>query len=407
MLFNLKKIVKTLGPGFVIAAVVLGPGSITVSSKIGSTEGYNFLWVIVLAAISMGVYTTMSVRFGVTHDKSLLNIISETYGKYFSIAIGICSFFAALSFQFGNNLGIGLGMKTLTGIDENIWPLIVTPLTIVLIFYAKNLYKLLEQIMVVMVIVLILAFLINLLFIRPDLGAVASGFVPHTLSPSNFNEIAALFGTTFVLHGAFYQAYLAQDKGWKVSDMKLSIRDANMGVAMLALISALVIITAAATLKPKGIAVNSAADMALQLELLLGNFSKYVFGFGFVAAAFSSLMVNGIIGGGLLADSMGMGKSMDEKMPKVFTTIILLIGMIIAVFFRENIVYSLIMAQASSILGVPLIAIGLFLVLNNKKIMGEYSNSKLQNFLAIAGFIMVCVLVYFMYGKLIGYLGSL
>lgn len=395
---------KALGPGFIIAAVVLGPGSITVSSKIGATHGYSLLWVIALGAISMSVYTTMSVRYGVLHETTLLKTIAEKYGKWLSIAIGVCSFLAALSFQFGNNLGVGMGMKTLTGINEAVWPLIFTPLAIILVFYAKNLYKALEQIMMVMVIILILAFIINLIFIKPDLEAAAIGFIPRAISGDDFNEIAALVGTTFVLHNAFFQAYLVQGKGWKLADMHKSIRDTKIGVFLLALISTLVVITAAATLKPKGISVNSAADMAIQLEMLLGSFAKYIFGFGFMAAAFSSLVVNSVTGGGLLADSMGLGRSMNEKMPKVFTAIILLAGMVIAVFFRGDVIYALIMAQASSILGVPLIAIGLFLVLNSKSIMGKYKNSILQNIMAVIGFILISALVYFMYEKLIGYL---
>ena len=404
MNFKLKKILKALGPGFIIAAVVLGPGSITVSSKIGATHGYSLLWVILMGAISMSVYTSMSVRYGVLHEKSLLKMISEKYAKWFSVAIGVCSFLAALSFQFGNNLGVGMGMQTLTGINETVWPLIFTPLAIVLVFYSKNLYKALEQIMMIMVVVLILAFIINLVFIRPDLKAAAMGFAPGAISGEDFNEIAALVGTTFVLHNAFFQSYLVQGKGWKLADMSKSIRDTKIGIFLLALISTLVIITAAATLKPKGISVNSAADMAIQLEMLLGSYAKYIFGFGFIAAAFSSLVVNAVTGGGLLADGMGMGSSMNEKMPKVFTAVILLAGMVIAVFFRGNVIYALIMAQASSILGVPLIAIGLFLVLNNKSIMGKYKNNNLQNLMALAGFVLISILVYFMYGKLIGYL---
>jgi len=404
MNFKIKNFFKSLGPGFIIAAVVLGPGSITVSSKIGATYGYSFLWVILVGAISMSVYTTMSVRFGVLHEKSLLKVIAEKYGKWFSIAIGVCSFLAALSFQFGNNLGVGMGMKTLTGINETIWPFIFTPLAMVLVFFSKNLYKALEQLMMIMVVILILAFILNLVFIKPDLEAVAMGFIPRAVSGDDFNEIAALVGTTFVLHNAFYQSYLVQGKGWKLADLPRSIRDTKIGVSLLALISILVIVTAAATLKPRGISVNSAADMAIQLEMLLGSFAKYIFGFGFMAAAFSSLLVNSVTGGGLLADSMGMGSSMNEKMPKVFTAVILLAGMVIAVFFKGNVIYALIMAQASSILSVPLIAIGLFLVLNNKSIMGNYRNNIVQNFMAIVGFILICVLVYFMYGKLIGYL---
>ncbi len=406
---RLKNVIKSIGPGFIMAAVVLGPGSITTASKIGSTQGYAFLWVILLSATSMAVYSNMSTRFGVIHQKSLLSVISEKYTKWLSMAIGIGSFLASLSFQFGNNLGVGMGMETLTGINAKIWPLLFTPAAIVLIFFAKNLYKTLEKLMMFMVMVMILAFVINLVFIKPDLSAIAIGFVPTSFEGENFSQLAALAGTTFVLHCALYQAYLVQNKGWKLKDIKKGIQDSNLGVFLLALMSSLVIITAAASLKPMGIAINSAADMAIQLELLLGSYAKYVFAFGFIAAAFSSLLVNSVIGGGLLSDSLGMGRSMEEKMPKVFTTVILLAGMAIALYVSGNgsPVYSLIMAQASSILAVPLIAVGLFLVLNNKEVMGEHRNSKLQNVLAIAGFALICMLVYIMYGKLIGYITNM
>lgn len=410
MIQRIKTVLKSLGPGFIVAAVVLGPGSITTATKIGATQGYDFLWVILIAAISMVVYMNMSARFGVLHTRSILGIIAEKYGRWFSIVIGVSSFLAALSFQFGNNLGVGMGMETLTGIDIKLWPLIFTPLAIVLIFFTKNLYKTLEKLMMFMVMAMILAFVVNLIFIKPDLVAAASGFVPKSFSMDNFSELAAIVGTTFVLHCALYQSYLVQSKGWKLEDKDKGIKDSNFGVFLLALMSVLVIMTAAATLKPLGITVNSASDMAMQLEVLLGSYAKYIFAFGFISAAFSSLLVNAVIGGGLLSDGLGMGRSMNEKMPKVFTTLILLAGMAIAIYVASDVgspVYSLILAQASSIIAVPLIAIGLFLVLNRKDVMGKYKNTLLQNILALIGFVLICVLVYIMYGKLIGYFTAL
>ena len=407
MSWNIKRIFKSIGPGFIIASVVLGPGSITVASRIGSQNGYAFLWVIVIAAISMAIYTSMGARFGVLHDKSILQSITETYGRWFAVLIGISAFMAASSFQFGNNLGIGIGMKGITGIDERVWPLIFTPLGLILIFWAKNLYKVIEKIMMVMVMIMIIAFVFNLVLTKPDPVSIGKSFVPLSGSIDHFDVIAALVATTFVLHCAIYQSYLVQDKKWKLGNLKNSIKDTYMGIFMLSLISALVILTSAAALHPKGIEVNSAADMALQLEALFGGFAKIIFSVGLCAAAFSSLMVNSIMGGGLLADGLGLGRSMNEKMPKIFISIILLLGMVIAVFFRGNVIYALIMAQASSIFAVPLIAAGLFLMLNNKKVMGKYRNNKTQNTIAIFGFILISIMVYYMYHKLITTIGTI
>lgn len=407
MINKTKEILKSLGPGFITAALVLGPGSITVASRIGSEHGDAFLWVIVLAAIFMATYTSMALRFGVSNDKSLLQSIADNYGRWFAMVIGISAFLSTSSFQFGNNLGIGIGMQGITGIDERVWPMVFSPLGIVLIFWAKNLYKVLEKLMMFMVIIMILAFLFNLFLTKPNAGEVAKGFLPLSFSMENMDVLAALMGTTFSLAGAMYQAYLVQNKHWNISNLKRGQLDTYTGIFFLALISALVIITSAAVLHPFGIKVNSAADMALQLEAIFGNYAKIIFSLGLCAAAFSSLVVNAVLGGGLLADGFGLGRTMDEKVPKLFTTLILLTGMLVAVLFRGNVIYALIIAQASSILAVPLIALGMFLVTNNKKVMGTYKNNIFQNVLAVTGFVVISIMVYFMYNKLIDFLGSL
>jgi manganese transport protein len=398
---------KALGPGFIIAAVVLGPGSITTASRIGSVYGYALLWVIVFAAIGMGTFTTMAGRFGVSHEKSILQAIAENYGRWFAVLIGVAAFAAATSFQFGNNLGVATAMKALTGTPEYVWPLIFTPLGLLLVFFTKNLYKVLEKMIMILVSVMILAFLANLLFAKPNLFAFFKGFIPLSAPSSAFNEMAALVGTTFVLHACLYHSYLVQDKGWTRSDLKHGMRDTVMGIIILAGVTGLVITTSAAALYPEGIMVKSAADMAIQLEKLFGPFAKYIFSFGLWAAAFSSLVVNAIMAGGLLSDGLGLGRSMQEKAPKIFTALTMIIGMVIAVFFKGDVVYALILAQATSLFGVPAIGIGLFLLLNNKKVMGDLRNTVSQNIIAIFGLVLICIMVYLMWSKLLGYLGNL
>jgi Mn2+/Fe2+ NRAMP family transporter len=407
MFDKIKETIKSLGPGFIIASVVLGPGSIAVASRIGSERGYAFLWVIVLAAISMVVYTSMAVRFGVTNNQSILQSIAGKYGRWFAVLIGISSFLSASSFQFGNNLGIGIGMHGITGIDERVWPIVFTLMAVVLLFWAKNLYKVLEKLMMVLVMVMILAFFINLLLTKPDVGQLAKGFLPLSLKMEHLDIIAALVATTFAMNGAIYQSYLAQDKGWKIANLKRGLNDTYMGIFFLALISILIIITSAAALHPMGITVNSAADMALQLEALFGSYAKIIFSLGLCAAAFSSLMVNAVIGGGLLSDGLGLGRTMNEKMPKIFTAIILVLGMLVALFFKGDVIYALILAQASSILAVPLIAIGMYLILNNKNVMGKFKNNTRQNIFAILGFVLISIIVYFMYAKLGAFIGAI
>jgi Mn2+/Fe2+ NRAMP family transporter len=98
---------------------------------------------------------------------------------------------------------------------------------------------------------------------------------------------------------------------------------------------------------------------------------------------------------------------MDAKAPKIITVIILLTGMSVAVFFRGNAIYALIIAQAATLIGVPLIAVGIMLLLNNKKIMGEYKNTVLQNIYALLGFVLISVMLYFTASKIISFFNGL
>jgi NRAMP (natural resistance-associated macrophage protein)-like metal ion transporter len=401
MYSKIRNIFKSIGPGFIIASVVLGPGSITVASRIGSEYGYAFLWVIALATIFMITYTSMGARYGVMNKDSILQTIADHYGRWFALVIGISAFLSTSSFQFGNNLGIGIGMQGITGINERVWPLIFTPLGIILIFWARNLYKVLENLMKFLVMIMIIAFFLNLILTKPEMGPLARGFLPSKFSMDSLHVVSALMGTSFALAAALYQSYLAQDKGWKKENLKRSLKDTYIGILFLALISTTILVTSAAALHPRGILVNSAADMALQMEALFGSYAKVIFSVGLCAAAFSSMMVNSVIGGGLLADGLGLSRSMNDWRTKIFIIAILLIGMLVAVFFRGNVIYALIMAQASTMLTVPLIAVGLFLVLNNKKVMGNYRNNIRQNIIAVAGFLIVSLMVYFMYQNIV------
>ena len=92
---RIRKFLKSFGPGLIIASVVLGPGSITVASRVGSQYGYVFLWVIVLAAVFMITYTSMAARFGVVSNDSFLQTVALRYGRWLAIAIGISAFLSS------------------------------------------------------------------------------------------------------------------------------------------------------------------------------------------------------------------------------------------------------------------------------------------------------------------------
>lgn len=390
---KIKSALNFIGPGFITASLVLGPGSITTASKIGSVHGYQLIWLLMLSISFMILYTTMSTRFGVVSKASLLTVIAERYGRWLSVIIGVSCFMITAAFEFGNNLGVATAMNGLTGTPEFIWPVVFTLLALVVMLTASNLYQLLERIMIGLVGIMIIAFFTNLLFAKPNLIAAFHGLVPR-IPVKSIPDASGMVATTFSIAACFYQSYLVQEKGWTLTSYRTGIRDSISGISVLGLISLIIILTSAAALNPKGIKISSAADMAIQLEALFGAIAKYIFCFGLWAAAFSSFIINAVLGGNLLADGLGLGRGIGNPYSKGFASAILLIGMLIAVFFQGNIVHAIVLAQAFTLVGVPACVITLFLIANNKAIMGEFRNNVWQNLWAILGMLLLLGLSY-------------
>ncbi len=93
---------KQLGPGLITAAVVIGPGSITIASKVGAKMGPDLVWALVLAGVFMMLFTSMAARIGVLNEVSALTLMTRHYGRWLAVACGALSFTVAAAFQSCN-----------------------------------------------------------------------------------------------------------------------------------------------------------------------------------------------------------------------------------------------------------------------------------------------------------------
>lgn len=386
----LKSWLSSLGPAIITAALVLGPGSLTVSSIIGANFGYHLIWAIALAAIFMMVFTEMSARIGMSTNQTLLTTIRQKYGKVVTILIGIGAFLVTASFQAGNAIGSGVALNVLTGISQDLWTILFTLFAMSLLLF-KDFYKVLEKLMLVLVAIMLFSFVTTLIIAKPSLSGIAQGLVPSIPSGSLLLMIA-LFATTFSIVGAFYQSYLVQEKGWNKSNMKEGIRESYSGIIVLGLISGVVMMSAAAVLLPQGIAIGSVADMGKSLEPLYGNWATTIFMIGLWGAAVSSLTGNATIGGALLADALGLGSKLNDKAVRYCIIAVMAIGAIVAVAFGRIPIQLITLAQSVTIIVVPLIGIVLYMVANDKKVMGEFNNSITKNIIGIIGLVVLLVL---------------
>lgn len=382
------RVLRSLGPGLVTACVVIGPGSILTSSSVGADEGFSKIWVVVLSVVIMMTYVNLGMRLGAVTQQSNAELVSKHIHRVVSVLIGLSVFFISAAFQFGNNLGAHSALSTY--IEFSYWPVVLNVIVLAVLFGFRNLYTFVERAMALFVALMLIAFAINLGFSKPDPGEMLRGLNPFGGSSAIELPLLGLIGTTFVISAAYYQSYLVRFKGWQVGDLRRGAIDSRVSAAIMGIITIMIMSTAAAVLR--GQELSGVGDVANSLRPLFGEKGRAIFCLGLFSAAFSSFIVNSMIGGFILSDALRLGSTPEDRWPRLMTAAVLLIGMGVALYvIKTGIkpVPAIVAAQAVTVLAAPLIAAAMLWLTNLKSVMGEHRNGVWVNVLAGAGLLML------------------
>ena len=379
---------QRIGPGLITACVVIGPGSLMTSSKVGANDGYSKLWIVIASVAFMLVYMTLGAKLGAVAKTSPGNLIRTKAGQWLAVMVGCCVFFISAAFQSGNNLGVAAAFDAFIESNVVVTCLVIAfnLMAITFLFAFQNLYRVLERLMMFLVALMLISFAINLIVLRPNLGDLIMGFIPFVQSTDSATaktegmdgliSLLGLIGTTFVITAAFYQSYLVRQKGWDENQVHSGIMDARVGAVIMALITVMLMSTAAAGLYTGSkVQLSDPVEVAEALEPSFGVLGKYIFCLGLFSAAFSSFLINSMIGGFIVSDCLGLGSDPNGRAPRVMTTIALLTGMSVAVAFLLlgfDRTPTIIAAQAVTVVGAPLVAGVLLWLSSSKDVMGSH-----------------------------------
>lgn len=384
--------VKQIGPALVLAAVVLGPGSITLSTIAGSLYGYRLLWVLFFATIFMITYTLMAARIALVTRRSLFDVSRDKYGERVSKIGGLFGFMSILAFQAGNMAAVGFVGNALTGWDSRIWSALFF-LPAVGLFLLPNLYGKLEVLVKIVIGLMIIGFVGTLLIVGVDLRAAATGLIPGFPDQGSIFLALGMAATTFSIAAAAYQNHLMKEKNWGPEDLTTEGLDSLLGIGVLGSVSVVVLLTSAGVLHGTGEKVFTAQTMALQLEPLFGPAAFYLFVTGFFFASFSSLVVNPFIGATLLVDGFGYDPSINGRPVKSWAIAILAVGLCVVLLFKGSPIELLRIAQALAVVAFPVLGFLLWTIARDRKIMGDVTNSLTMDLIAGLGYLTIVGIV--------------
>ncbi|MDQ2051164.1 Nramp family divalent metal transporter [Natronolimnohabitans sp. A-GB9] len=372
---------KAIGPGALVAAAFVGPGTVTTASVIGAEYAYLLVWTIAFSILATIVLQEMSARLGLITKEGLGEAFRSEFDNPFAKGATVVLVVSAIgigtaAFQTGNIVGGAAGLATITGVSENVWgPLI--GLVAAGLLWTGN-YKLIERVFIGLVIVMGLAFVLNAIIVRPDPFALGGGLVP-TVPDGSAYLIAGLIGTTVVGYNLFLHASTVQERWDGASDLAECRTDTIGMIVVGGVITTAIVVTAAAVF-PAGTEIGDVGEMANQLEPVFGGYALTFFAIGLFAAGFTSAMSAPLAGAYATAGALGWERDLKSTRFRAIWMTILGVGIVFSAL-DYNPVEVIVFAQVANGLLLPILAVFLIYAMNNDELLGEHTNSSLQNLL--------------------------
>jgi Mn2+/Fe2+ NRAMP family transporter len=382
-----------LGPGIITGSVDNDAGGITTYSVAGAIYGYGLIWTLIPSFIVLLVIQEMNARMGIVTGKGLSDLIRENAGMKITFFI----FVGLLVSNIGNTTtefaGVA-GSMEIFGVSKYI----SVPVAAILVWFlvVKGTYKIAERIFLIFSVSL-LTYVISALMSKPAWGEIGSAIIHPQFerSTQSLAMVIALVGTTIAPWMQFYMQSTVIEKGLKMKNYKYTIADIAVGCVVTVVVAFFIMVACGSTLHPNGIEINEAKDAALALKPLAGKLASQVFAFGlFIASVFSATILP-LATAFYISEAFGFEAGLDKTWDEakefyILYTGILIISALIILIPAAPLIAISIWSQVLNGILLPVVLVSMILLINNRKIMGNYVNTRLQN---IIGWTAVVLLV--------------
>ncbi len=380
---------KELGPGVLVAAAFIGPGTVTACTLAGANFGYTLLWALVFATAATIILQEMSARLGTVTQLGLGEFLAKelqnSVFKWPLIGLLLVALYGGnAAYEAGNLAGGALGVAAIFGESE----LLSTAAVVVLaafgiVILALGSYQAIEKVLVGLVLLMSLAFVVTFFVVQPNLLRMLTGMFKPSIPSDGLLTVIALIGTTVVPYNLFLHASAAKNRWQGPKDLTTARRDSVLSIGFGGLIAIFITSTAAASIYANALSVQSASDMAVQFEPLFGALAQYLLGIGLLAAGLSSAITAPLATGFAVSELLKIKGGEKSLAFKCISVSILLIGGMLALTGIKP-VRLILLAQFANGLLLPIVSCFLLFALNRKKVLGQYTNGVVGNILGWA-----------------------
>jgi NRAMP (natural resistance-associated macrophage protein)-like metal ion transporter len=368
------------------------PAGLATYAIAGAVAGYSQLWLLVVATIMVQAVQVTSAKLGNVTQQGLLRLTRVRYGWTLAACIGLIAVVANQASLIADTAGIGASLQLLTGLS---WQWFVVPsslilMTITIFFRFREIF-----IAYLAAGTLMLAYLVTAFLTHPNWGAVLHGtIVPHL--PTGVSELSAavaLMGTTISPYLLIWQAEGEREVHRTRRQFRLATIDVTVGYVFSNLISYFVIVTTAATLFVHHKSIQTAADAATALRPLAGDLASVVFAVGLLGAGLLAVPMFAISSSYAVAElfdwPLGLSKSLREA-PAFYAVLgLAFLSGCAAILFGLDPIITLFYSQVLDGFLMPILVVVLFLLANDRRVMGQFENGPYYNLWLVITFLVM------------------
>lgn len=370
-----------IGPGVLAASAGNDAGGIATYASAGARYGYSLLWVMVLITVAVAVVQEMSARLGAVTGKGFADLVRENFPIRVTAFVMLTLLLANTGIIVSEFVGIAAAAE-LFGVSKYI----AVPMAAFTMWFVitRGSYARAEQFLLVLSAVF-LSYVISVLLVHPAPADILQGLRPTFVAESEYIKlIVALVGTTISPYMQLYVQSSVVEKGVTVNEFRYTRVDVVVGTIIAGIVAVCIIIATATTLFPQGIVIVTAADAAIALTPIAGEYATLLFGVGLLGA---SLLAAGILPLSttyMLSESLGFerGVSRTWNEAPIFMgvfTVLIMFGAVVALIPGLPLIDVLVGVYVLNGVLLPIELIAIVLLINNPELMGTHVNTWWHN----------------------------
>ncbi|MGE5583398.1 MAG: Nramp family divalent metal transporter [Bacillota bacterium] len=384
---NLLIFLSILGPGIITGSVDNDAGGITTYSIAGAKYGFNLLWTLVPAFIVLLVVQEMNARMGIVTGKGLADLIRENAGVKVTFFIFLGLLVADIANTTTEFAGVAGSMQVF-GVSKYI----AVPLAAIAVWLlvVKGTYRFAERVFLIFS-VFLLSYVVSAVMAKPNWGEIGASFI-HPRMEFSFDYlymVIGIIGTTIAPWMQFYMQSSVIEKGLKLEDYRYTVWDVVIGCIATVVVAFFIIVACASTLHLNGVAITEAKDAALSLKPLAGVFASQVFAFGLFIASIFSATILPVATAFYVCEAFGFEAGIDKTLKEApqfywLYTVIIIVSVAIILLPQAPLIAITLWSQVINGVLLPVVLVSMMLLVNNREIMGKYTNKPFNNFVGWA-----------------------